>query len=516
MPHASRPEVVIVGTGQVRRRPALDGPWEPVEPAGLMAAAMAAAFADTGAAVGPADVDSLACVPPVAWGYHDLVGAVVRLGDLAPERVSGLTVAPGGNAPVELLGRAVNRILDGDSRVAVVTGGEALYSRRRARREGVALTGWTPFEGHRDIVGDQRPLTNALEDRHGLRAPVQCYPLFENALRVRAARTIGEHQQYLGRLMAAHTAVAAANPYAWFPAQYRPEQLVTPTEDNRWVCFPYPKRLNAIMEVDQAAAVVVMSAEEADRRAIPVERRVRFLGGAGATDAWTPTERTDFVSSPAYRVAATEALRRSRVDVGDISAFDLYSCFPAAVEMAMDVLGLDIDDPRPRTVTGGLAYAGGPGNAYSVHGLAAMADRLRGTPDVGLVSALGMTATKHAVCLLAGSAGPGRRAAPVPDETAGRWDKLDMPAELVTGPPLVDAPEGPATVETYTVEFDRAGDPATSVVVLRLPDGRRSVAQGDVTPSAVRVFLEEEGIGRAGVVTPGDVAAGQPNRFVLA
>ena len=37
--------------------------------------------------------------------------------------------------------------------------------------------------------------------------------------------------------------------------------------------------MNAIMEVDQAAALVVMSSDEADRRGIPEQRRVTFLGG---------------------------------------------------------------------------------------------------------------------------------------------------------------------------------------------------------------------------------------------
>ena len=43
----------------------------------------------------------------------------------------------------------------------------------------------------------------------------------------------------------------------------------------------------------------------------------------------------------------------------------------------MKVLALTIDDPRPRTVTGGLAYAGGPGNNYATHSIAVMVECLR-------------------------------------------------------------------------------------------------------------------------------------------
>ena len=45
------------------------------------------------------------------------------------------------------------------------------------------------------------------------------------------------------------------------------------------------------------------------------------------------------------------------------------------------MLGIDIDDPRGFTVTGGLPYAGGPGSAYTLHSLATMAERLRERPD---------------------------------------------------------------------------------------------------------------------------------------
>ena len=68
----------------------------------------------------------------------------------------------------------------------------------------------------------------------------------------------------------------------------------------------------------------------------------------------------------------------------------------------MKELGLALDEPRPLTVTGGLSFAGGPGNDYSLHSLANMAGRIRrGEVATGYVSALGMTATKHAVSILA-------------------------------------------------------------------------------------------------------------------
>ena len=171
------------------------------------------------------------------------------------------------------------------------------------------------------------------------------------------------------------------------------------------------------------------------------------------------------------------------------------------------------DDPRGLTVTGGLAYAGGPGNSYSMHSLCVMTDLIRdGHIRTGVVTSLGMTATKHAVTILSGDAEQIARA-------DGRWEKVELAPEDLDGPPLADGPDitGPATVETYTVEFDRTGAATRTIYVLRVPDGRRTVANGPCTDEEVRVLTTTEAIGLRGHVegaAPAETAA--PNIFTLA
>ena len=158
-------------------------------------------------------------------------------------------------------------------------------------------------------------------------------------------------------------------------------------------------------------------------------------------------------------------------------------------------------------MTGGLAYAGGPGNNYSTHALASAVDRLRsGSAKVGYVSALGMTATKHAVSIL--GTDPARISA-----ASGRaTPKVPVPDRVNFGPALVDEPEaGPATVETYTVEFDRSGQPSRSIFVLRLADGRRTVANGE--PAEMAGVVATEAVGKKGWVAPG--VDGAVNRFAV-
>ncbi len=500
---------VIVGVGQLRRRPGLDFPdrdWEPQEPVDVVAEALRRAAADAGRPGLIDAADAIGWVPAISWGYEDAPTSLARaLGRPAPE--TGWSCAPGGDGGVQVLNDAANRIAEGEIRIALLGGCEVLYSRRRARKEGIDLDQrWTPGGSQlRFLSPDAMRFSNDLERRHHVTAPVSAYPFLENALRAAAGRSIESHQAFLGRLYARFSEVASARPHSWFPEPRSADDIARVTPQNRWVGFPYPKHMNAIMEVDQAAALVVMAASEADRLGIPAERRATFLGGGRAVDGWSVSERAFLDRSPAYAAAAAETMRHAAIEPGDVDFFDLYSCFPSVVEFAMDVLGLAEDDPRGFTQTGGLAQHGGPGNAYSLHGLANATLALRERPAaVGWVSALGMTATKHALCAISND--PTRVTA-----SDGRATVVELPPAEKDAPPRVDHPRGNAVVESYTVLFDRANRPEHSIFMLRLEDGRRSLALGGTAPALIDRVTRREGVGLRGEVAPGTGDA--PNRF---
>ncbi len=518
-----RPEtgthVVAVGVGQIRRRPALDSAsvWEPWEPAQIMAAAIHEALQDCSRAGGgdsgalAQSVAALAVVDPISWGYEDLVGATAKFAGLTPS--AALTWPPGGNSPGDLLNELAGRFASGEIQVAVLTGCETLYSVRRARKEGIDLRErWTPFEGHRDFLKGQRTMTTPVEARHGLTAPIHCYPLMENALRAATGRSVADHQQFVGELMSRNAAVAATNPHAWFPDAHTPQEITEIGPENRWVCFPYPKLMNAIMEVDQSAAVVLMSQAHADSLNIPRSNQVRFLGGGSCQDPWTPAERPNLARSEGIEAAAALAFQHSGLSMDDIDLIDLYSCFPSAVQLGMAALGLAADDPRGVTVTGGLAYAGGPGNSYSLHSMCVAVERIRsGEAHTALVTSLGMAASKHAVSIFGDQ------------ESAPRADSLGSKAYLseaqLHGPELVDETSGDGRVVSYTAEFDRTGAAVRTTYIVDLDDGRRTVGNGPCDAAEVERLLHHELVGLRATVTAGHVAAegpGEPNRVTVA
>jgi acetyl-CoA C-acetyltransferase len=394
-----------------------------------------------------------------------------RLG-LRPQRLEASVI--GGNTPQWLVSRAAEAIAAGELEVALIAGGEA------QRSEGAGLRGARPAVDPDadeapatadEVVGDPRSGIGPAELAAGIIAPVHVYAMFESVLAGRAGRSFAEQRQVLGDLMSPFTEAAAAHPAAWFPETRTAEELATVGPDNRLVAEPYPKRMCAVLKVDQAAAVIVTSLAAA-RRAGVADRAVFVLSGADATDVWFPVERPDPGSSPAIAAAGAAALGAGGLGVDDVDAFDLYSCFPCVVQMGAAALGLEPDDKRGLTVTGGLPYFGGPGNNYTLHGIATMTDRLRAGGGIGLCTGLGWYATKHAVGLY-GSEPPARGWRR--GDTTAAQARIDAGAVAVA-----DSADGLATVVMATVVAGRDdGVPSAAPVVARLADGRHVAAAAE-------------------------------------
>ena len=215
------------------------------------------------------------------------------------------------------------------------------------------------------MLGSDRPPLTELEAARGLDRPLRVFPLFENALRAECGESIDEHQARVADLWARFSTVAAANPYAWTRQPRSAQEIRTPGVSNRMVSFPYPKLMNANDRVDQGAALILCSVGAARPAGVPESQWVFPVSGADAHDHWFLSHRHDLRSSPAIAEIGRRAFEMAGIGIDDVAHVDLYSCFPCAVQMAARELGLALDDPsRSLTVTGGLGFAGGPGNNY--------------------------------------------------------------------------------------------------------------------------------------------------------
>jgi len=483
---------ILIGAGQLTQR---DVDFrEAKEPAELMAAAARLAAADAGGDGRLLDqVDRLVVVNIIGWAYANAPAVVAERLGVNPAQLIYTTV--GGNTPQWLVHQTADRIVRGETRMALLTGAEAMGSFARARKAKFRLPWSTNGAGSPTVVGTDRSGINDLEMGYGLMLPIATYPLFENALRHHYGRSIAEHQRCLGELCSSFTKVAAGHPHAWFPQERSPEELATVTAENRYIGFPYPKRMNSILEVDQSAAILMTSVGTARELGIDPSRWVYLWGGGDASDIWHVSERVNYYSSPAIQRAGAAALEMAGVTIDEIAHLDIYSCFPSAVQIGRDMLGIAHDDPRPLTVTGGLPYHGGPGNNYVMHSIATMMDRLRGEPESrGLVTGLGWYATKHSVGVYGGT--------PPPQLWRERDDAgMQAAIDAMPHPKVVAVADGPATVETYTVLFDREGAPMRGLVIGRLDDGSRFLANTPPDPTLLDTMTRQEMIGTRGAVT---------------
>jgi acetyl-CoA C-acetyltransferase len=487
---------VVVGVAQTLRRP--EDPATATAPVDMMADTLLLAADDAGP--GGASLleraDSVRVAAVLSWRYTDpgtLVAA--RLG-ISPRQT--VVTTTGGNSPQMLLNDTALAIQRGDVDVALMAGAEAMYTRLRARK----VKAWLDWEQQASnaqpsqVLGDDRAGVSDAEMARSIMLPIQVYPVFENALRAAAGESIDEHQRKVAGLWSRFSSVAARNPHAWSREQRTADDIATVTAANRWIGFPYTKAMNANLDTDQSAALIVCSVEAARAAGVPEDKWVFPWSGADAHDHWFVSERADLHSSPAIRLAGARALELAAIGIDDVAHVDLYSCFPSAVQIGAAELGLGLDEPnRPLTVTGGLSFAGGPGNNYVTHSIATMVDTLRADPGShGLCTALGWYITKHAVGIYSTEPPPNgfRHARP--------QDEVDA---LPRREPVADH-EGPVTIDSYTVMHERDGEPAMGIVACLLADGRRTWAN-TTEPGLMKAMTLEEFVGRTATVKAGQL-----------
>ncbi|MFG1934464.1 acetyl-CoA acetyltransferase [Mycobacterium sp. NPDC048908] len=495
---------VVVGVGQFTER-IDDADYRGMSAVELATEAARAALADTGA-----DVGAVARAIDTVFGLRqfEISGPMpAKLGKSnnyprsVMQRVGGdparVVLEPvGGQGPQKLVTEAGNSILSGEADVVMIIGSEPGSTAKYFARKDDKPDFTEHVEGQLEDRGHQ--IFSFIDDytiQHGLTgAPVQ-YGLLENARRARLGLSISDYRKQMAELFAPMSKVAAKNPFSSSPVERSVDEIVTVSDDNRMICDPYTRLLVARDQVNQGAAAIVMSVEAARRLGVPQDKWVYLHGHSDMVEQAT-LDRADLGVSPASAMAVREALRVAGIGVDDIATFDLYSCFPFPVFVACEALGIDGDDPRGLTLTGGLPYFGGPGNSYSLHGIAETVIEMRDAPGkFGFVGANGGIMSKYSVGIYS--------TAPV-DWRTDRCGELNKEIAALPKVPVTRAPDGAATIETYSVRYD--WPIRTGIVVGRLTaDNSRFMAttedddlvalmtDGDPLGAAITVWSTDNG-----------------------
>ena len=477
------PAIMITGWGQITQPKTATPPF--LEPIDMMERAARDAAMQAGVGV-LQTIDTLLVVRPQSRVPQALGEELARRLGIQPRtiKLSGI----GGQVPQQFVNHAAGMLARGEAETVLICGAETYYPRTQdaVRGEQALIQGIPDDYGEEDAVG-----SNALEQRHGLSLPIHGFPLFEVALWAQSGVSREHWLTRIGGMWAGFSEVAARHPNAWTRTPLSATEITTPSADNRPIGFPYTKRMVSLVMADIGAAIILTTAERAATTRGGAATPVYFLGGGFAKDKQRFMVQKDaYTRSPALEQALAKAEQRAGLRAAEVECFDLYSCFPCAVTVARNTLGLSDGDPRPLTLTGGLGFFGGPGSNYALHGIATMAETIAsGRYRSGLTSALGWFMHKYAIGLYGAQAnGADLRGCDLEDEA-----RPEAGAEPVA---TTERAAGRGTIETYTVIYARDQRPARALIYGRTAQGLRFVANSMGDEATYAALTGENQVGR--------------------
>jgi acetyl-CoA C-acetyltransferase len=449
-----------------------------VEAVELMVAATEAAGADAGATQLLPRVQRIA-VPRGTWSYTDPARIVA---DRIGARDAQTVLVDLGIPQQTLINEAMAAIVDGVIDVALVVGAEAKARAARAAQRSTAANaaGISQVMRRERRADDEIDQRGATPDVHqtpgdeivaraeiaaGLWAPVEQYALMESALGAAEGMNPPALQRDVAALWARFNEVARTNPEAAFPAPREAAMLEAFDPDQRPLAFPYGKWHASQWTVDQGAALLLCSAEAAERSGVPRDRWVFPVVGVESSFSMPLTKRRELHRWPAMQVLGRAAADRIGHPLAECEHAEVYSCFPVAVRVQQRELALPTDEAP--TITGGMAFAGGPFNSFVLQATAAMARRLREQGGRGLVTTVSGLLTKPGLAVW--TSAPGARMPLIADMKS----HAQAATETVE---VLDHWEGRATVAAFTVTYDRM-QPTTLVAIVDTADGPRAIAK---------------------------------------
>lgn len=476
---------VIIGIGQLNDRP--DDPDAGLDSQELMLAALRLAEQDAGVAL-LSRLDSLAVVDQISFRHLNPLDRKLADAVGANPVHCYQSDAPHGDTPIRLLNEAANRIGAGEIKLAAIVGAEAL----RTAGGRLAKHGTPQKDVFDGVRADQKREPGYLQ-QFGLKAPIDFYPLYENAGRAAYGQSLKKGQAESAAIWAAFSEVAATNDGAWVRKPVNAERIVTSDESNRPIAFPYNKLMVANASVNQGACFIVASLAEARRLGISEDRMIYVGMGAAAKEPANILHRDRYDRSSSMDVSILRTLELNAMTAQDFDDVELYSCFPCVPKMARRTLGWPLE--KPATVFGGLTFGGGPIANYMSHAVVSMVAKLREGGRNGFLFANGGFATDNHCIVVSNQS---VAAANFPQDF--NYQK-EADAARGTVPELDKEFVGEGLIETYTVFYGRDRQPSGGVVVVRTTNGGRTLAHVDSENAHLITFLtngEIEPVGTAG------------------
>jgi acetyl-CoA C-acetyltransferase len=336
-------------------------------------------------------------VPKGYWKYRD-PGKWIAERNNIQSAVTSVTKI--GVLQQNLINSACHDIAQGKIRASLIVGGEARYKKILALKENKEFIE-TKLNINPDfyVKAADELQTKEEQDELGLMA-VGYYAILETAYRKKNGLSLQEHKDKISNMYAEFSKVAANNPDGWIDSMKSAKDIKQVSKENPLQAFPYNKLHCSSWNVNQASAMILCSEDLADKLDIPRNKRVYPLVSSETNHMIAPIQRPKLSESTGLDLAASFIKNICDEHKIQPNIYDLYSCFPVAVQMFADSLNLGSEDVK--TVTGGMPFAGGPLNNYMIHSTVKMVSEIRNNhSNIGLVTGVSGMMTKQAFALWA-------------------------------------------------------------------------------------------------------------------
>ena len=420
-------------------------------------------------------------IPKGFWRYRDPGKWIAKNNDF--KTIPTTYVTKIGVLQQNLINEACLKIENGEINASIILGGEARYKQLRSVIEKkeyfeTKLDENPDFyiKAKEDLYGDEE-----LEELGAM--AVGYYATMETALRKNDNENIEEHQNNIASMYEEFSKVASNNEDAWLDHPYSKKEILETSKKNKMLAYPYNKLHCTSWNVNQSAALIICSEELANNLEIDNKKRVYPISSSENNHMIAIQQRPKLYESLGMIYAAKSINRMmEQLDIR-LDAYDLYSCFPAAVKMFSK--SLELGSELPKTITGSMPYAGGPLNSFVIHSTVKMIQKIRALEARhGLVTGVSGMMTKQSFCVW----GKEYQEQFIFDDVTERAKLDEIPVELS------NITEGEGEIIGYTII---EGSEHASKAVLYLDDEkkhRKVVSSFD--KNFINLLMEEEWVGK--------------------
>ena len=333
-------------------------------------------------------------VPKGFWRYRDPGKWVADNNNIKSVKT---IVSKVGILQQNLINTACNKIKNGEIKASLILGGESRFKILRSSIENKDYIE-TPLSTNPDIY-EKSPekLQLDVEEKELGSMAVGYYAILESAFRHMLQNNHDDHHNYLCDVYSGYSEIAANNKDGWIEQSIDKEDIKVESKKNTRQAFPYNKYHCTSWNVNQACSIIICSEGVADKLDIPLDKRVYPLASSENNHMIPTLQRPNLIEPAGMHLAAKFILDICNKNNLIPNLYDLYSCFPVAVQMFAK--SLKLKDIKDKTVTGAMPFAGGPLNSYVLHSTAKIIEKLRENSGVGIVTGVSGMMTKQSYAL---------------------------------------------------------------------------------------------------------------------